>query len=207
MKNFKLDINGRVDVLWDKEIYKSVIQDYKESSIYISIPVSAGVYLTLEREQEIDVIYYDEIGNVYSMTIRVEDKVKEGMLPLYKLSAPYNIKKIQRRNFVRVDISKVIKYKAESFEDKKFYSALLLDLSGGGMRIKIKEKLSQNDSVIGILEYDGNKIEIQGDIIRIQKAPDGEFICGVDFRNLSESIRERIIRTVFTIMRKQRGLQ
>lgn len=207
MKNFTLGINSRVDILWNKGVYKSVVQDYQNQFMYINIPVANGEYLTLERGEEISGIYYDDKGNVYSLDAKVVDKVKEGALPLYKLTEPYNVKKIQRRNFVRVEFTHGIKYKSETMDKATFYNGILLDLSGGGMRMKIKEKLNSNDKVFVRLQYETEVIEVSGKIIRVQKAPDGEFICGVDFKEISEPERDRIIKTVFTVMRKQRGLQ
>ena len=74
------------------------------------------------------------------------------------------------------------------------------------MRIKAKEKLENNDVVIGNLKYENEKINVKGKIIRIEKTEDKRYIYGVSFIDMNNSTREKIIRTVFKIMRKQREL-
>ena len=81
-----------------------------------------------------------------------------------------------------------------------------MDLSGGGMRIKVKEKLSFNDSIISNLNYENEKVVIKGRVVRIEKTEDKRYIYGIDFKDIDNSTREKIIRIVFKIMRKQREL-
>ena len=50
------------------------------------------------------------------------------------------------------------------------------------------------------------KLRIKGKIVRVYMTENKDYICGVKFIDLEEKIREKIIRLVFTIMRKQREL-
>ncbi|WP_235829598.1 flagellar brake protein [Clostridium nigeriense] len=208
----ELLINSMIDVLWEENVYKATIQDIKESEILITIPVNDGIYLTLKNESEIEQIFYDEKGNVFNYKTKVIGRYIEKDIPFYRLTKPYNIRKIQRRDYVRVNVVQVINYIKESDLQKdiktedNYENALLLDLSGGGMRIKAKEKLENNDVVIGNLKYENEKINVKGKIIRIEKTEDKRYIYGVSFIDMNNSTREKIIRTVFKIMRKQREL-
>ena len=208
----ELLINSMIDVLWEENVYKATIQDIKESEILITIPVNDGIYLTLKNESEIEQIFYDEKGNVFNYKTKVIGRYIEKDIPFYRLTKPYNIRKIQRRDYVRVNVVQVINYIKESDLQKdiktedNYENALLLDLSGGGMRIKAKEKLENNDVVIGNLKYENEKINVKGKIIRIEKTEDKRYIYGVSFIDMNKSTREKIIRTVFKIMRKQREL-
>lgn len=212
MAKLDITINSIVEILWQENIYKSTIQDINENEILISIPVSEGIYLTLKAGDEIEQIFYDDKGNVLAYKTNVLGRYVEKEIPFYRLSKPYDIKKIQRRDNVRVNVVQIINYirqtelEKDIKEQENYENALLLDLSGGGMRIKVKEKLSLNDSIISNLTYENEKIVVKGKVMRIEKTNDKRYIYGVKFMNIDNLTREKIIKTVFRIMRKQREL-
>lgn len=212
MTKLELGINRKIDVLWAEDIYKSTIQDIKDEEILITVPVSNGVYLTLEDGEKLEQIFYDNKGNVFGYKSEVLGRITENNIPFYRIGKPFEITRIQRRNYVRVNILQVINYikeeelEKEIKEEEKYEHALLLDLSGGGMRIKIKEELSYNDIIVANLIHDNKKITVRGKIVRIEKTEDKKYVCGIDFDDMDNVTREKIIRTVFRIMRKQREL-
>ena len=204
MTKLDLKINGRTEVIYDKVLYKSLIQDINKDELIISIPVADGIYLTIKNGEKIDQYYYDDKGNIYKYTTTVLGRIVENGMPFYKLSLPFNIEKIQRRDYVRVNMINEITYMTEDSDDIK--KGLILDLSGGGARIKIKEKLSKNDIILVNLNLEGSSLSLKGQIVRVDLTETKEYICGVRFTNISESMKEKIIRLVFTVMRKQREL-
>lgn len=221
MSNIKLEMNCVIDILFENNVYKSTIQDVKEEEFLIAVPVNDGIYLTLNEGDELQQIIYDGNGNVFGYKSKVLGRYVEEEKPYYRLSFPYSIIKIQRRDYVRVDIVQIINYvnekeieadlkenskKAEVIKKEKYKNAMILDLSGGGMRVKINDPIKLNDTIIASLKYEDDEIEVKGEVIRITKAEDRGFVCGVTFVNISNSTREKIIRTVFKIMRKQREL-
>ncbi|MPL99958.1 Flagellar brake protein YcgR [bioreactor metagenome] len=212
MTKLELGINCKIDVLWGEDIYKSTIQDIKDEEILITVPVSNGVYLTLGDGEKLEQIFYDNKGNVFGYKSEVLGRITENNIPFYRIGKPFEITRIQRRNYVRVNILQVINYikeeelEKEIKEEEKYEHALLLDLSGGGMRIKIKEELSYNDIIVANLIHDNEKIIVRGKIVRIEKTEDKKYVCGIDFNDIDNVTREKIIRTVFRIMRKQREL-
>lgn len=44
MVKLKLGLNNRIEVIKNKEIYKSIVQDIREKHIKINIPVNKGEY-------------------------------------------------------------------------------------------------------------------------------------------------------------------
>ncbi|NLL29691.1 MAG: pilus assembly protein PilZ, partial [Clostridiales bacterium] len=146
MDKLKLEINNKIEVIYGEKNYKSVIQDIREEEdeILISIPVLDGEYLTLVTGRVIEQIYYDNNGNVYQFKSKVLGRIKEKNLSLYRFSSPFDVRKIQRRDYVRVNFIKAINYlSSKDIEKEKYKKALLLDLSGGGMKIKVDEKLDK----------------------------------------------------------------
>ena len=208
MKKFKLEINGNIQILEGEVFYKSNLQDVTESYILIDIPVNNGIYLTMNDNDEIEAEHYVDGGSYYKFNCRVLGRTREGKLNLYKLSKPYNISKIQRRNYVRVDMVEYAFYKLQNDNGEEVWKkGIILDLSGGGMKIKIEEKLSLIDRVtVNIFIAENEKVQIVGEVVRVEKSNTGEYICGLKFKEISERTRDKILQKVFEQMRKQRGL-
>ena len=208
MKKFKLEINGNIQILEGEVFYKSNLQDVTESYILIDIPVNNGIYLTMNDNDEIEAEHYVDGGSYYKFNCRVLGRTREGKLNLYKLSKPYNISKIHRRNYVRVDMVEYAFYKLQNDNGEEVWKkGIILDLSGGGMKIKIEEKLSLRDRVtVNIFIAENEKVQIVGEVVRVEKSNTGEYICGLKFKEISERTRDKIIQKVFEQMSKQRGL-
>lgn len=213
MKKFEVLINSRLEVKLGEEIYKTRVQDSNNKNLLISVPVIGGVYLTLKTGEEIDLVYYDDKANIFNFKCKVINRITENGIPFYSTTLPYDVVKIQRRNYVRVDTVQVIKEikkydeETKSVEGNKIFNALLLDLSGGGMRIKLKEHLDEGDIIIAKIGNGDGELPIKGRVVRIDVSDDRKYIYGISFLELDSRTREQIIGTVFRIMRKQRELQ
>ncbi|MBU3089298.1 PilZ domain-containing protein [Clostridium gasigenes] len=213
MKKFDVVINSKLEVKWADGIYKTLVQDSNSKNILISIPVVGGVYLTLKTGEEIELVYYDNGENIFSFKCRVINRIKENNISYYSITLPYDVIKIQRRNYVRVDTVQVIKnikkYEKETNgqADDKISNALLLDLSGGGMRIKLREKLEKSDVISAKIGSKNEEVLIKGKIVRVDITEDKRYIYGISFEELDNRTRERIIQIVFRIMREQRKLR
>lgn len=212
MKKLELGINSKIEVLFDKIYYKSTIQDinYEDKSMLIAIPVIDGVYLTLNAEDVIDQIFYDNNGNVFKYNTKIIKRVTDNRIPFYKISFPYNLEKIQRRDFVRVNTAESMEYKLEEKtkkyekDEKPYKKGILIDLSGGGMKFKASKEFERGDIINANIKYEDEKLEVRGKIVRVEKTEDKKYIYGIYFMDISNSAREKVIRLVFTIMRKQR---
>nr|WP_207720965.1 PilZ domain-containing protein [Clostridium gasigenes] len=213
VKKFDVVINSKLEVKWADGIYKTLVQDSNSKNILISIPVVGGVYLTLKTGEEIELVYYDNGENIFSFKCRVINRIKENNIAYYSITLPYDVIKIQRRNYVRVDTVQVIKnikkYEKETNgqADDKISNALLLDLSGGGMRIKFREKLEKSDVISAKIGSENEEVLIKGKIVRVDITEDKRYIYGISFEELDNRTRERIIQIVFRIMREQRKLR
>lgn len=211
MVKLRLGLNNRIEVIKNKEIYKSIVQDIREKHIKINIPVNKGEYLSLAMDEEIELIYYDKESSLFNFYCKVIDRVKENNISYYRLSLPYNIKKVQRRNFVRVNVLEFIRYIKEnkSLERDKVENpvkkAILLDLSGGGMKIRSKENLKKGDILLININHNDIKLDLKGRVVRVKEDND-DYLCGVSFLNIDSKTREKIIKIVFIILRKQSEL-
>ena len=205
-----LTINKRLEILVDEKYFKSNIQDITESYIAISIPIKSGEYLPLTKGTLIDVLYYEE-DNLYKFQSVIMGRKFEN-IPILLISKPREIKRIQRRKHVRVPIISTVKYKnlkneprtnPKSIAKSEYLQAILIDISGGGMKIKISEEIKLSQFLLLCLTINNEDIIIVGQAMRIIKDDDGRFNCGLSFEFLDSATREKIIKLTFQLMREQ----
>jgi len=206
MENLQININGNVLVLYEEKYYKSIVQDVKEEEFVINMPVEDGVYLTLKSRDKIVIDYFSEDGFYYEFEAEIISRLIENNMPMYRISKPDKAIKIQRRDFVRVSLTEHAVYKKYDNKKCEWHEGLLLDLSGGGLRLKAKEKIERGEKIIIKISCGNDSYEILGKIVRCDKSQDGEYICGIQFKEIDERKRDKIVQKVFSVMRKQREL-
>jgi len=212
MESTAFKINGRIEIIYENNLYKSSIQDVVKEYISISIPINNSMYVTLKVGEIIEVIYYQG-RELYRFNTRVIGR-KIDKIPVIMISHPDHIETFQRRNFVRVpvvrfvhcsnvgsnflDIKDVLKDK-----DTKLFKAILLDISGSGARISFKEQVKVNDILILIIPVENDEILVRGQVVRFED--DSSKACGLNFIDVSSKTRDKIIRLTFEIMRNMRN--
>ncbi|MGH4125727.1 MAG: flagellar brake protein [Clostridium sp.] len=203
-------INKKLEIFVDEKYYNTNIQDLTEDYIEISIPMSAGQYVPLPKGAIIDVIYYEE-ENLYKFKSSVIGRKFEN-IPILIISKPVEIEKIQRRKYVRVPLIKTAKYKnlknepkinPRTINESEYLKIVIVDLSGGGMKVRVAEEIMMNDFILLNLRVNNEDIHIVGQAKRIQKDDEGRFVCGLSFEFLDNLTRERIIKYIFQLMREQ----
>ncbi|WP_297416915.1 PilZ domain-containing protein [Clostridium sp.] len=211
MQNFNLKINDRIEVVAGEKSYKALIMDIQDEFLRINLPVCDGNYLMLHAREKVEINSYLDAGRCYSFFCQVISKGKEGNILYYTLSKPFDIRKIQRRNFFRVSIVSPIEYKIvtnideEDFDDIPYKEGLMVDLSGGGIKLKVKEKIDKSDLLLVNLKLSKVHFEIKCDVVRIEDTLDKEKLFGLRFIDITPTQSEKIIQELFEIMRKQRA--
>jgi c-di-GMP-binding flagellar brake protein YcgR len=210
MTKVDFKVNMKLEILVDERYFNCNIQDITEEYIAINIPMSAGEYLPLSKGTMIEAIYYEE-ENIYKFASSVMGRRFEN-IPIILLSKPKEVQKIQRRKYFRMPLISGIKYKnlkdkpktnPSTVEDREYAKALLVDLSGGGMKVKVSEQIRLNDFLLVSLTVNGENILIIGQAMRVVKDDEGRYTCGLSFEFLENSTREVIIKFIFQLMREQ----
>lgn len=216
MSNSSININDKCEVIWEKDVYKSNVQDITDKYIAISLPIASGSYANLVSGDNIEIIYSDD-KNVYSFYSIVTGRKKD-KIPMILISIPDEdkIRKIQRRKNFRVELIKEVKYKVIGKEKvtkallsyslkhlEEFSLGTMLDLSGGGTRITINEKLDINDIILIYLPIHDRNILVPCICVRCMKNQSGTYICGFRFYEIDGNQRENIILYTFDIMRER----
>ena len=203
-------LNKKLEILVGEKYYSSNIQDVTEDYIAISIPINSGEYVPLSKGATLDVIYYAE-ENQYKFRSLVLGRTFEN-IPILLLAKPKEIKKIQRRRFVRVQLVKNVKYKnlkseqkikPSTIDENQYLKGILVDLSGSGMRVTVDGQVKLNDFLLVSLTVNDEDIFIVGKATRIIKDDEGRFICGLSIESIDNITRETIIKFIFQIMREQ----
>ena len=210
MKSLRIGLNRVVSIFWkDEKVYKASVQDEEEGFFYINLPVCDGEYLFFVEGQKLSMLFNDE-NNIYKFETTVVKRTLVNQMPLYKLEIPETYEKVQRRDFVRIEFVQNLQYVRLSDKneevDNEYMSAVLLDISGGGLRMKSKEKSTTNDKIMIKISFDNDVVNIIGKIVRVSKSEDREYIYGIKFDENQRSSTEKIVKIVFKLMRKQRGL-
>jgi c-di-GMP-binding flagellar brake protein YcgR len=211
VKGFSLKVNDRVEVVVNEKAYKALIMDVEDDFLRINLPVHEGDYLMLHAGEKIEMNSYLDEGGCFNFNSRVISRGKEGSIIYYEISSPFDIKKIQRRNFFRVSMIKPIQYKKvtgieeEDFENVTYKEGIIVDLSGGGLRLKVKDNIDKSDLLLVNLKLSKIELEIKCDIVRIENTEDKGKICGLRFLDITPKQSEKIIEELFQIARKQRS--
>lgn len=213
-EDVKFIINTKVEISWSDGYYKSNIEDVRDNYIAISIPIKEGQYIPLRVGEQLEVLYYPNNEDIYKFdTVVVGRQVDR--IPIILLGMPASIMKIQRRKFVRVPVVCNIECsvidKALANKDLAILSniskdklkATLLDLSGGGMRVRFNADVKLNDTIVSYIPIDQDVIIVKGIVVRVDKGEDNKYAYGINFVDLNEKTRDKVIRFIFQLMRDQ----
>ncbi|WP_010236605.1 flagellar brake protein [Clostridium arbusti] len=212
--NVNFSINSKCEILINDKVYKSNIQETDKDYIGISIPICRGEYAPLNKDEKVTAVYYDD-NNLYGFNTVVIGR-KMDRIPMILLAIPENIKKIQRRRFFRVSLIKDVSYlkvnKSISNSEfgslikdsKDFKKALMLDLSGGGLRLKTPISFEKGDIIIIRIPFKKEDIFVLCNCIRVFKDMDSNlYVSGFNFFNIDNKTQEKVVAYIFKIMREQ----
>lgn len=209
--NFNLEVNDKLEVMMGDRVYKALVLDVEEDFLRINLPVNNGEYLILNSGEEIEINSYFDENKCFSFSCEVLSRGRERSIIYYTLSKPFDIKKIQRRNFFRVGLTNEIQYKVitnideEDIENVSYKKGLMLDLSAGGLKLKAKEDIKKSDLLLVNLKLNEIQFELKCDIVRIENTADKQKLCGLKFTKITQAESEKIIQELFEVVRKQRA--
>ncbi|MBE5940514.1 MAG: hypothetical protein E7266_08970 [Lachnospiraceae bacterium] len=209
-----------------RKIYYSQIYDIiDESKLRIAMPIEGGKVIPLSINSRYDACFFTSSG-LYQCRVVVVERYKEDNIYVLVVEIVTELQKYQRRQFYRLGCTMDIKYctlekeeveeyftykfKEEFAHKLKLTEAIVLDISGGGMRF-ISDMKHQKESDVYILldiSYEGDErvYGILGKIIymeRVKNRP-GLYEYRVEYQGIEGSVRENIIRFIFEEERKQR---
>ena len=221
------------DLSEKKHIYISKLYDIiSEDEIVIAMPVEATRVILLPRDVRYDLIFYTKKG-LFNCSGEVKGRYKEGALYSLAMALTSPLQKLQRRKFFRldclVDFTYYVLYDEEEKSLKDPYEAheyhlrhfpeefrkkgTIVDISGGGIRAITTERLPEDGVILLFFRvFVDNSEYAFSTFARVIKSAALEnnphrFQSGLEYRNMSNKDRERIVRYVFQEERSKRSNQ
>lgn len=188
--------------------YRTHVDEVGTTRLSVYAPHQQGMIIPLSDHTLVEVTFWDEVAS-YSFFTSVLQRITVP-ITVFVLKIPESIKRVQRRNYVRVPSFYPITYQVvEKIGLGDVKKGNMLDLSGGGMRFQSREKLDNGTILYAYLELPSGTLGTPGRVCRVEPIEDTKyFSVSVDFYQISERDRDRIIRCVFDIQRdlRKKGL-
>lgn len=184
--------------------HKTRVDEVGQKRISVYAPYSEGTTIPLKEGTPVKLVFWDDVAS-YAMDSIIVQRIAVPV-PIYVLEFSDDIRRVQRRNFVRVDAFYPITFQiVEKTGLSDVKKAAMLDLSGGGMRFQFREKLDKGTILYAYLELPSGRLGTPGRVCRVEPIEDSKkFSVSVDFYQISERDRDRIVRCVFDIQREMR---
>ncbi|GAB6152484.1 flagellar brake protein [Desulfosporosinus burensis] len=184
--------------------YRTRIEEVGERILAVGAPYEHGEVVPLREETKIKLTFWDESA-AYSFKGKIMQRVAVPV-PIFILELPDSIDKVQRRNFVRVPAVFPVTFRMVTREGlSDIHKAMMLDLSGGGMRFSTKERVENKSILYAHLTLPNGELQTPVRVCRAEWMENTQrYRISVEFHDLSERERDKIIRCVFDIQRAMR---
>ncbi len=184
-------------------------------SALITAPISAGRLVPLEKGAVYNICFLNKEGkllNLYKFRAVVRERLVIDNMHLLLIEKLGEIARIQRRNFFRLDCYVDVRYRViKSISDDDncdipFRKTITSDLSGGGIRLLLDEKIDPGTYLeCELFTETDRKIRFFGKVVRFEHIGSGgkyRYAAGVAYVDIDEKEREDVIKYIFEEQRK-----
>lgn len=184
--------------------YRTKIEEVGERLLSVGVPFEHGELVPVREGTKVKITFCDETA-VYSFEGSIMQRIAVPV-PILVLVLPDTVEKVQRRHFVRVPASFPVSFRMVTREGlSDLYKAIMLDLSGGGMRFSTKEFVENKALLYAQFSLPNGEIQTPVRVCRVVRIEDTKkYSISVEFHEISERERDKIIRCVFDIQRAMR---
>ncbi|SMB82295.1 c-di-GMP-binding flagellar brake protein YcgR, contains PilZNR and PilZ domains [Desulfonispora thiosulfatigenes DSM 11270] len=221
-KKKALEIHNKLEVTRnnDTNTYRSIITGVDKETFSMAIPEEKRIQLRLAIGEKVEITVFTDT-TLYKFKTEILGMKKENEAPMYVLKINPNMKKIERRNFFRIDVSLDINYEIIKNSQRRTWTAVnptnkarTSDLSGGGMQLALDKGLAEDTLMVVCFPIfvDDTEIEIKvlGKVVRSIEDTTTEtkykWRVGVALEEITERQRDCIIKYIFSVMRKKMHL-
>lgn len=223
----KIDIERTNPETKEKYIYKSQVFDIKDNDeVYIAMPFEGTKLVVMSLNIRYKMCFYTPNGLFECMGL-VVDRFKSDNRYVAVISLKTGLKKIQRREFFRLEKLIDVDYRPLSEEESNcesvqeimemeksmpqlpvYKKGIAVDLSGGGARFVLEDAYPADSYLIMKLHLGEGLVmpdfDVIGKVVMSEKMPGKTGQCEnrVEFVRIKERDRERLIQYIFTEERK-----
>lgn len=227
-----IKIETRLSVDPDKKpvVYNSqVLDDARNGNLLISMPIQEGKVIPFSVGTKMNATFYSKSG-LFQCEIQVVGRYKKGSLFLMEVEQMSILKKVQRREYFRLNCNKPIEYRIVNEQERNMlergepYSledietdwkkGVMLDLSGGGIRFvspnkEVKNSFLQVRFELDLTEDDVQVVYLFANLLRSEQHPNNASIYDnrLEFWRLDRAMQEMIVRYIFEEQRRVRSKQ
>ena len=191
-------------------IYRSRIEEVAADYMLLAMPSYHGLPIILMPGMEV-LVRFITGGAVYQFKVIYRDKKREP-IPVWVVSPAFDITKIQRRSFFRLETYLPVTLQVENETNSEEPQTVALnlqtkDISGGGIRVISKKKFEPGTEVQAEVLLPGKvKIPTKGKVIRSEESVLDSKIywISIEFTVIDEHDRKKIVTFVFQKQLEQR---
>ncbi|OGO78433.1 MAG: hypothetical protein A2Y23_03640 [Clostridiales bacterium GWB2_37_7] len=206
-----ISIGERINLMllndYDNHQYVSRVEELNvDGTIDVLIPISKNRIIYIKNDTVLKVVVAKE-GAIYEFQAKIVSKLF-GAIPLLRLMRVSEVNKIQRRNYYRLKAIKTMKArKIVNLKEKlfdEFFTATIVDISGGGLAISTSMELETNDLLEINVDLNSN-LNILGKVLRKEikeEIKPNKYAYGIAFEKITEIERNIIMRFIFEEQRK-----
>ncbi len=206
-----------------KRVYQSKVNDVlTEDRLEILMPMEKTKLILLPVDAEYDMSIYTKNG-LYQCFVRVVDRYKSDNMYLLVVELTSNLRKNQRREYYRFSCAlemcsrNLEAEEIDAIEQEQMINlvpglplkrSVIVDISGGGLRFISEQKYEEGSMIYcsyHLLVNGTRKLyELVSKVLEAKPVENrkGVFEHRVQYVNISEGIREQIIRYIFQEERK-----
>ncbi|KXZ39788.1 c-di-GMP-binding flagellar brake protein YcgR, contains PilZNR and PilZ domains [Alkalithermobacter thermoalcaliphilus JW-YL-7 = DSM 7308] len=184
-----------------KNLMSQVLEILPENRYIISVPILNTTLVPIRIGAKIEMYYTIESKGVFKFQAVVEDRRKSAV-PYLIVKRVSDIKKIQRRNYFRLDIS--LPVDIYDLEKQLILRGYTKDISGGGISLLSNKTISKNSIIFCKINIENNIYNIKSKVVRSgiwEKNPD-MFEIGLSFIEITDKERNEIVGFIFKEQRK-----
>lgn len=189
--------------------YSTVVQQLERDRLRLETPQVNGLYLPVGSGADVILKQYAQ-GATFEGETRVVDRDDQDE-PSLMVAVPERVKRIQRRNFVRVpcdlDAEIFVLDVPEGEVPSGSLDGTLEDISAGGVQLAVDRRLplfTEIELVFTLPVIDRTLRDVFGEVVRVPDQPEAPYSLGVEFTSITENNRNDIIQYVYE---RQRDLK
>lgn len=207
-------------------VYVSQLLDESPNGqIIAAMPFQEGKLVPLSVGQKFNASFYSKSG-LYCCKVEVTGRFKKGSVFLMELTQISILEKVQRRQYFRLDYNASMEYRVVDEEEQtllesgtlveedaleiEWKKSIIMDISGGGIRFVAPTKEEKGSIIQVKFEMPvGTETEIfclYAVVLRVEKKEKNSiFEHRIMFWQLNQTLREKLIRSIFEVQRKKRS--
>ncbi len=204
----KVELLTELDKDGNQEHYFTSVQEIIDGELVISAPIVKGRIEPLEIRRTYGMCIYTHKG-LYRCEVELLSREKRDNLFLLTISLQSDLVKYQRRQYYRMDC--ILEFSFKGIDTDEWYNAVILDISGGGIRFYTKKELKEGDGIFNHIILNMGEREhnlfLGGKVVNVERhIRDREIKYEVReaFDSIDEGDREIIIKYIFDEERRRR---